>query len=400
MFKISGCVAVVLAGLFLLSSCVVPIVPTAAPTENLTPAVAQKNPWPRVNSFSVSNDNITPGQNVTLNWSTSDADTVYIDPQVGKVGASGSIEVSPQVTTKYTVTAAGAVGEATGWVTVQVAAKSTFMPDLVIASVSYNSGLLYYTIKNIGAVAAGQSYTYLYDQSKQQRDTSWVESLAPGAEKTLPFTNFNYDGNPITVCADGRQDVAEADEDNNCYVPIFGFKYNYDFTQYATRAIWRNTFGGVNFGEVGDNNSGMVTKINQIVAEDNVTYNNVIEMVPPGSSHQWIEGHFGDWQEQWNVGGSMVPLILPPSTHFTSWVGLSAAAEGGSGVTFIFGLQDAGGAVQWWPGLDVTYDGKLKPIDIDLSAYAGKQVMSILRVEAPAGPDKSYGLWIVPRLSQ
>lgn len=399
--KISGCVAAVLAGLLLLSSCItLSATPASTQTGNVTTTISQKNPWPRVNSFSVSNDNITPGQSVTLQWDTSDANTVNIDPQVGKVGASGSSQVAPQVTTRYTLTAATAGGEATAWVTVQVAAKSTFMPDLIITSVTYNSGLLYYTIKNIGAVAAGQSYTYLYDQSKQLRDTSWVESLAPGEEKTLPFTNYNYDGNPITVCADGGNDVVEADKTNNCYVPIFGFKYTYDFTQYATRAIWMNTLGGVNFGEVGDSNSGMATKINQIVAEDNQTYDNVIEMVPPSSSHQWIEGHFGDWQEQWNVGGSMVPLILPPSTHFTSWVGLSAEAEGGSGVTFIFGLQDSGGAVQWWPGMDVAYDGKLKPIDIDLSAYAGKQVMSILRVEAPASPDKSYGLWIVPKLSQ
>lgn len=395
-------VPVVLAGSFLLlSSCVIPpTVPAQTQNDNTTPAATQKSPWPHVNSFSVSNDNITPGQSVTLRWDTSDADTIYIDPQVGKVAASGSLEVSPQVTTRYTLTAATAGGEATGWVTVQVAAKSTIMPDLVITGVTYNSGLLYYTIKNAGAVAAGQSYTYLYDQSKELRDTSWVAGLAPGEEKVLPFTNFNYEGNPITICADGRNDVVEADKGNNCYVPIFGFKYNYDFTQYATRAIWLNTWGGVNFGEVGDNSSGMVTKINQILAEDNQTYNNVIEMIPPGSSHQWIEGHFGDWQEQWNVGGSMVPLTLPPSTHFTSWVGLSAAAEGGSGVTFIFGLQDAGGAVNWWPGVDVAYDGKIRPIDIDLSAYAGKQVMAILRVQAPASPDKGYGLWIVPKISQ
>jgi hypothetical protein len=388
-------------GLLLLCSCTASgTIPAQIPVENTTSPIAQKSPWPHINSFSVSNDNITPGENVTLRWDTSDADTVYIDPQVGKVAASGSIEVGPQVTTKYTLTAATAGGEATGWVTVQVAAKNTFMPDLVITGVTYNSGLLYYTIKNVGAIPAGPSYTYLYDLSNIQRDMSWVDGLAPGEEQTLPFTNFNYDGRQITVCADGHQDVAEADEDNNCYVPIFGFKFNYDFAQYATRAIWRNTLGGVNFGEVGDSNSGMATKINGVAAEDNQTYNNVIEMVPPGSPHQWIQGTFGDWQEQWNSGGSMIPLTLPPGTHFTSWVGLSSTAEGGSGVTFIFGLQDAGGAVNWWPGLEAGYDGKLKPIDIDLSAYAGKQVMCILRVEAPASPDKSYALWITPKLTQ
>ncbi len=393
--------AVLVGSLFLLSSCAAAkTVPIQTPSENTTSPIEQKSPWPRINSFSVDNDNITPGENITLLWDTSDADAVYIDPQIGKVGASGSLEVAPEVTTMYTLTASTARGESTGWVTVQVAAKSTILPDLVITGVTYNSGLLYYTIKNAGAVAAGPSNTYLYDQSKIQRDKSFVSGLAPGEEKTLPFTNYNYDGSQVTICADGGHDLVEADRDNNCYVPVFGFKFSYDFAQNATRATWRNTSGGVNFGETGDSNSGMVNKINQVVAEDNQTYNNVIEMVPPGSAHRWIEGYFGDWQEQWNTGGSMVPLTLPAGTHFTSWVGLSKEAEGGSGVTFLFGLEDAGGAVNWWPGVDASYDGRLQPMDFDLSDYAGKEVMAILKVEAPASPDKSYALWIAPKLSQ
>ena len=383
-----------------MSSCTVPVTISPAQNENATPTSTQKNPWPHINSFSVSNDNITPGENVTLSWDTSNADVVSIDSGIGRVNPAGSIEVSPQVTTRYTLTAATSAGEATGWVTVQVASLNTILPDLVITGVTYNSGLLYYTIKNAGAVAAGPSTTYLWDQSKVLKDMSYVDGLQPGEQKTLPFTNFEYTGSPITICADGGNDVIEADKNNNCYVPVFGFKFTYDFAQYATRAIWNNTLGGVNFGEAGNGSSGSATKVNQVLAEDNVTYNNVIEMVPPGAAHQWIEGRFGDWQEQWNTGGSMAPLTLPPNTHFTAWVGLAQAAEGGSGVTFQFGLQDAGGAVNWWPALEVPYDGKLHPVDIDLSAYSGRQVMAILHVEAGANPDKNYALWITPKLVQ
>jgi len=39
-------------------------------------------------------------------------------------------------------------------------------------------------------------------------------------------------------------------------------------------------------------------------------------------------------------------------------------------------------------------------MDIDLSAYGGRKIMVILRVEAGADPDNNYALWIEPKISQ
>jgi hypothetical protein len=56
----------------------------------------------------------------TLTWSTTAADTVTIDPGIGSVAPSGSISISPSVTTTYVITARGAGGIATANVIVEV----------------------------------------------------------------------------------------------------------------------------------------------------------------------------------------------------------------------------------------------------------------------------------------
>ena len=363
-------------------------------------AIVVPSPWPQIKEFTASSENITPGENVTLTWGVLDGGIVTIDPGVGKVQPAGSKQVSPLKTTKYTLTATGEKGVSTAWVTVKVAEKITLMPDLVITGITYISGLLYYTIKNIGGADAGPNDTYLWDQSNMWRDTSWVNGLKAGEEKTQPFTNFNYDGNKITVCADGGKVIKEANEDNNCFIPTFGFKYNYDLQQYASRAIWRGSAGRPDFGLTGDSSLGLVTKLNSVVAEDGKSYRNVIEMVPAPESYSWVEGVFGDWQEQWQLGGYMLPVELPNNSRFTAKVGLSKEAAGSSGVTFQFGLMNASNAVDWWPAVKADYDGTLQSIDIDLSSYANKKVMAILRVEAGADTYNNFALWIEPKISQ
>lgn len=397
----NGAAALILTAL-LFNGCTAECVqPVVQPSENTTPAVTARVPvyWPRVNNFSASSDNIKPGENVTLKWDVSDAAATTIDSGIGKVPLAGARQVSPQRTTRYTLTATGDKGVSTAWVTVSVAEKITLMPDLVITGITYNSGLLYYTIKNTGGIDAGPCDTYLFDQSNMWRDTSWVESLKAGEEKTQPFTNFNYDGNKITICADGGRVIAEANEDNNCFVPTFGYKYKYDFQQYASRAVWRGSAGRPEFGLAGDSGMGIVTKLNSVTAEDGEDYRNVIEMVPAKESYAWIEGVFGDWQEQWQAGGYMLPMALPNNARFTAKVGLSEEAKGSEGVTFLFGIMEGGG-IDWWPGVKAQYDGTLQSMDIDLSAYANKKVTAVLRVESGAGIENNYALWIGPEINQ
>ncbi len=369
--------------------------------DNITIAapVVQERYWPAVDDFSAAADVIRPGDNVTLRWSVSNAVSVTIDNGPGSVPASGSIEVSPQRTTRYTLTASGRKGVSTAWVTVEVMERSTFMPDLVITGVTHISGLLYYKVRNIGAADAGPSETYVYDQSGTLRDTSWVDGLKAGEEKTLPFTNYDWQGHAIRVCANGDGRVKEADTDNNCHVPTFGFKFSYDFSQYASRAAWRGSAGFIKYSDSGTA-AGRVQKLPEVAAADNQTYRNAVEMVPPVDGYGWIEGIFGDWQEQWQAGGYMLPLQLPYNARFTARVGLPREAAESESVTFLFGIKNDTGEVIWWPAVEAKSDGSLQDIDIDLSSYGGRKVMPVLRVEAGAQPGAHRALWIQPRISQ
>jgi len=381
---------------------------TVPPSDNISSPVPEKKAWPRINDFTASAVNIKPGENATLTWDVSDASVVTIDAGVGKVRESGSVSISPQKTTKYILTAASDSGMAQGWVTIEVDSKSAAMPDLVITGITHISGLFYYKIKNVGNADAAKSNTYLYDRSKMHRDTSWVESLKAGEEKTLPFTNYDWKGIDITlydqkmvditICADGGNDVTEANEDNNCFVPTFGFRFDYDFSQYASRAIWRSSAGRVTFPAQENSKDGAAFKANSVIAEDGNTYPNALETVPPYASYGWIEGLFGDWQETWQAGGYMLPLEIPHNTRFTAKVGLTQNAESSKGVTFMVGLMDGSGKIEWWPGIKAFYEGKLDAMDIDLSSYAGKKGIIVLRVEAGADPDKNYAIWVDAKL--
>jgi len=395
-------IALIVSAAVILAGCLRADQPAKEPAaENTTvaaPTVEVKS-WPAINDFSAGADIIMPGENATLRWSVSDAVAVTIDNGPGRVQPIGSVDVSPQKTTRYTLTASGQRGVSTAWVTVEVVERSEFLPDLVITGVTHISGLLYYKIRNIGAADAGPSETYVYDQSGTLRDTSWVDGLKAGEEKTLPFTNYNWEGHTIKICANGDNRVEEAGKENNCYVPTFGFKFRYDFGQYASRAGWRGSEGWIKYSD-GGAAAGRAQKLAEVVAADNQTYRNAIEMTPPGAGYGWIEGIFGDWQEQWQSGGYMLPLELPYNTRFTARVGLSREAGDGGKVSFLFGLKDDRGGVAWWPAVEASGDGRVHDMDIDLAAYGGRKVMPVLRVESGAAPGRSRALWIDPVISQ
>jgi peptidoglycan-associated lipoprotein len=63
---------------------------------------------------------ISPGQTVTLSWSSTSATDLDIEPSVGKVAPQGSTPVNPNESTTYTITASGPGGTATASARVDV----------------------------------------------------------------------------------------------------------------------------------------------------------------------------------------------------------------------------------------------------------------------------------------
>jgi hypothetical protein len=84
---------------------------------------------PQIVRFAADPNSIPAGGTVTLSWSTSNASTVSISPNVGTVTANGSTTVSPAATTTYTLTATNSAGSVTATATVTVTGSS--IPQIV-----------------------------------------------------------------------------------------------------------------------------------------------------------------------------------------------------------------------------------------------------------------------------
>ena len=83
--------------------------PPAAPPPPPPPAPAPARPTV---SLQASPTSINNGDSATLSWTSTDATTLTISPEVGAVTAQGSTKVTPSDSTTYTITASGPGGSA------------------------------------------------------------------------------------------------------------------------------------------------------------------------------------------------------------------------------------------------------------------------------------------------
>ena len=180
-------------------------------------------PAPTVTFFKAEPEAISYGQSVVLSWSTTAADRVDLSA-VGKVQATGNTIVNPAVSMEYTLTATNSVGATAKTVSVEVTSLNSDKPELVITDFWTEGDKAYYKIRNIAKVQSKASTTYLYIEGNY-RDSSLVEVLAPGQERTQVFPNYNWTYGasreyrlPVRVCADARNQIGEYDEYNNCLI--------------------------------------------------------------------------------------------------------------------------------------------------------------------------------------
>ncbi len=89
------------------------------PNGYLTISIVSDIPLPTV-SFSASPDTISIGDSSTLAWSSENAESCEIAPDIGDVLPNGSLQVSPLQTTTYTITATGPGGSNSAPITVTV----------------------------------------------------------------------------------------------------------------------------------------------------------------------------------------------------------------------------------------------------------------------------------------
>lgn len=75
---------------------------------------------PQILSFTATPQTVAPNQPSRLEWSTAHTTSVMIDQGIGSVSLTGFVDISPAVTTTYTLTASGPGGTVTAQVTVSV----------------------------------------------------------------------------------------------------------------------------------------------------------------------------------------------------------------------------------------------------------------------------------------
>jgi len=97
----------------------------------LTVVVTQGTVLPTV-TITADPDTVQVGASSTLTWNSTRADACAIEPDIGSVNVNGSIDVSPDQSTTYTITATGPGGTVTDSTTVTV--LTTPSPSVVISS--------------------------------------------------------------------------------------------------------------------------------------------------------------------------------------------------------------------------------------------------------------------------
>lgn len=106
-------------------------------TRTLTVTVIQPPEPPLILSFAASPREIAEGASATLSWHTANASAVFVSGGVGNQPPTGSVSVTPSVSTMYRLTAFGAGGIAEGdtGVTVHAPPVITFSasPDRIVA---------------------------------------------------------------------------------------------------------------------------------------------------------------------------------------------------------------------------------------------------------------------------
>lgn len=377
------------------------------------PAAVTSAAKPTISSFTASPPSISQGQQTVLGWNVSGATTVTIQPDIGTQGLTGSLTLTPNATVTYTLTAENEAGSATSSATINVTPVVAGMPDLVVTDVFLSGSEIYYIIKNQGNAVAQPTQSDFYIGSIDEQDqvikwfkesTNYVDSLAPGAERTQRFSNFDWkfiSANPIEatfitynlkVCANATNTIAESNLDNDCYIEVWGTPFSYDFVQKAHLAKWTSGVGILFWP---------MAPVDVKGAAYLITYNPQLVMCPEKVNNGWILGKFGDFYVDATSKASAVRDInIPLLAQFTSKVGFAPGVSSPGGVTVALGYFDELGSLVFFNKMPVMSDGQMHDYNVDLGSLAGKHTQFVLWVEANGSPANTCVRWDSPKITQ
>jgi hypothetical protein len=106
--------------LFIISITLIIAAACSPAAQQVAQAMSVTQSLPQVTLFTGDPTKIENGSTVTLKWQVKNADSVEIDNGIGRVPATGSIEVKPKQITAYNLTAVNEIGSASSAVIVNV----------------------------------------------------------------------------------------------------------------------------------------------------------------------------------------------------------------------------------------------------------------------------------------
>jgi len=371
-------------------------------TEEPTSTTEQSTPPPTINSFTASPTSIIQGQRTTLSWNVSGATTITIQPAIGTAGPSGSLQLTPNASVIYTLTATNASGSATSSVSIAVMPGFAGKPDLVITDVWLTGSAVNYKIANRGGAESKSSQSYFYINNLKQA-TDWVEPLAAGEERTTSFSNFDWRfpgaaGDPasgiaqfnVKVCANAGDVIEEIDKDNNCLTKIWGQTFTYDFLQNAHLAEWRSGASVITWPKFAGNQPGSA-----------YMEGTALVMCPEQVSNGWIQGRFADFYYNPGTDTTRSSLLeVPKNARFSAEVGFKSGVTSTDGVGIALGYLDEAGGIVLFPKMELYPGDKSRAYTVDLSPLAGKKTEFVLRVEARGSPEGDCVRWVEPKIVQ
>ena len=160
---------------------------------------------PVIVSFTADDATIEDGNSTTLRWTVTGADTITIDDGASNLTIptdATSIEVTPDTTTTYTLTATNPDGNTTATVTVTVTSVAPDLPTIVSFTATPStittgdSSTLAWTVTNATTVEiVDDTETVIYDGTNLDTTTD----VTPDTTTTYTLTATNTDGNTTTT---------------------------------------------------------------------------------------------------------------------------------------------------------------------------------------------------------
>jgi len=276
-----------------------------------------------------------------------------------------------------------------------------------LADVTYPDGSLVskkssfvkiWRIKNVGACTWTSSYSMSFvggDQMNGPSDVGMPGNVNPGQYIEIPVTfkapkeDGKYRGYWKLRNASGVLFGIGAQADSAVWVDIrvMGDAFTaYDFSGKYCDAAWKNKKDNLACpGGEGDAN-GFVLKLDDPTLEDNAdTSTWGLLMVPQDKDNGIIKGTYP-------------AFTVKDGDHFRATIGCQHKSKK---CDVIFRLDyEVNGEIKTLGSWHEVYEGKVYPIDLDLSVFAGKSVKFILFVSTNGTSDQDHAIWLNPRITR